>query len=123
MAGLELEDPSQQHGGLNRILRYREALMGDVVESQPAFIGKPTFNYAEGSYNGFVSRQSARQKVVFLGSNDGMLHAFDANNGQELWAYVPSMVIPNMWKLADKELQQSSFLLCQWSSRPCRCRV
>ena len=97
----ELEDRASNTVD-NRILRYREALMGDVVESQPAFIGKPTFNYAEGSYNGFVSSQSARQKVVFLGSNDGMLHAFDANNGQELWAYVPSMVIPNMWKLADK---------------------
>ncbi len=37
-----------------------------------------------------------------MGANDGMLHAFDADTGVERWAYVPSMVIPNMWKLADK---------------------
>jgi type IV pilus assembly protein PilY1 len=37
-----------------------------------------------------------------MGANDGMMHAFAADTGIERWAYVPSMVIPNMWKLADK---------------------
>jgi len=35
-----------------------------------------------------------------MGTNDGMMHAFDASNGSERWAYVPTMVISNMWKLA-----------------------
>ena len=43
-----------------------------------------------------------------MGANDGMLHAFSAlaegsvPGGTERWAYVPSMVIPNMWRLADE---------------------
>jgi type IV pilus assembly protein PilY1 len=39
---------------------------------------------------------------VYVGANDGMLHSFAADTGNERWAYIPSMVIPNMWKLADK---------------------
>jgi type IV pilus assembly protein PilY1 len=35
-------------------------------------------------------------KTVYLGANDGMLHAFDATNGQELFAYIPSALIPKL---------------------------
>src|SRR5690606_213431 len=31
-----------------------------------------------------------------------MLHAFNGDTGEELWAYVPTAVIPNLYKLADK---------------------
>ncbi|HEY0570564.1 MAG TPA: PilC/PilY family type IV pilus protein, partial [Enterovirga sp.] len=37
------------------------------------------------------------------GTNDGMLHAFAADTGVERWAYVPSMVVGNMWRLADRQ--------------------
>ena len=102
----------------NRIFRAREATLGDAVESQPAYISKPPFSYTDTGYSAFVTAQASRTSVVFLGANDGMLHAFNAPNktqaqcaaipsgdpkcGEELWAYVPSMVIPNMWTLADK---------------------
>ncbi len=85
----------------DRIYRYREAVLGDAIESQPAFVGKPTFSYVDTGYDAFKSLQATRTKAVFMGTNDGMLHAFAADTGKELWAYVPSMVIPNMWKLAD----------------------
>lgn len=85
-----------------RLFRYREATLGDAIESQPAYVGKPTYSYTDPGYSSFVSDKAGRPKTVFIGTNDGMLHAFDAMTGQERWAYVPSMVIPNMWKLADK---------------------
>lgn len=84
-----------------QIFRLREAVLGDAVESQPAFIGKPTFSYVDAGYSAFVAAQTGRLGVVYMGTNDGMLHCFNAQNGVELWAYVPSMVIPNLWKLAD----------------------
>jgi type IV pilus assembly protein PilY1 len=34
--------------------------------------------------------------TVYLGANDGMLHAFDATNGHELFAYIPSALIPKL---------------------------
>jgi Tfp pilus tip-associated adhesin PilY1/TolA-binding protein len=87
----------------NRIYRYREAVMGDALESQPAFLGKPTFSYADPGYSSFVTAKSSRPGTVYMGANDGMMHAFAADTGIERWAYVPSMVIPNMWKLADQD--------------------
>lgn len=85
----------------NRLFRARTAIMGDTLESVPTFMGKPVFNYPYSGYSSFKSTYSTRAGTVFIGANDGMLHAFDASNGNERWAYVPSAVIPNMWKLAD----------------------
>jgi len=86
----------------NHLYRYREAVLGDVVESRPFFVGKPIFSYTDTGYSAYVTAQTSRARTVYMGANDGMLHAFDADTGVERWAYVPSMVIPNMWKLADK---------------------
>ncbi len=87
-----------------RIFRSRQAVLGDVIDSRPAFIGKPTFNYTDPGYESFKERPDIKSRpgTVYIGSNDGMLHAFDADTMQERWAFVPSMVIPNLWKLADE---------------------
>lgn len=61
--------------------RERASLLGDIVTAEPA--------YSEG--------------VVYQPANDGMVHAFDADNGAELWAYVPGSVIPRLGALADPE--------------------
>ena len=93
----------------NRLYRYREATLGDALESQPIYIGAPVFSYTDPGYSAFVTAQSSRPGTVYMGANDGMLHAFSAlaegsvPGGTERWAYVPSAVIPNMWKLADKD--------------------
>lgn len=92
----------------NRLFRYREATLGDALESQPVYISKPVFSYADKGYSDYATAQSARPGTVYMGTNDGMLHAFSAitqsgvPGGTERWAYVPSMVIPNMWRLADE---------------------
>ncbi|MCC6211426.1 MAG: hypothetical protein IT513_10330 [Burkholderiales bacterium] len=93
--------------------RLREAVIGDALESQPAFIGAPIFSYPYPGYSeattGFKAAKASRPGTVYMGTNDGMLHAFSSDGvptlpaGRERWAYVPSMVIPNLWKLADKQ--------------------
>ncbi len=109
---------------VNRLYRTREATLGDALESQPAYIGKPTFNYPYTGYNAFKNGSaSTRSGMVYMGTNDGMLHAFYAKDGtgatynsatppacivggggpcggEEAWAYIPNMVLPNLWKLA-----------------------
>ena len=85
----------------NRLYRYREAVLGDALESQPAFISKPVFSYPYPGYSAYKTAQDLRAGTVYMGANDGMMHAFASDTGIERWAYVPSMVIPNMWKLAD----------------------
>lgn len=93
----------------NRLFRYREKTLGDITDSTAVYVGAPNFNYLESSYGLFKTAQSGRKKSVYVGANDGMLHAFTASDstttpgeGKERWAYIPSMVIPNLWKLADK---------------------
>ena len=87
---------------VDQFFRNRPSVMGDALESQPAFLGAPVFNYPYNGYVQFKTANASRAGNVYMGTNDGMLHAFNAVNGVERWSYVPSMVIPNMWKLADQ---------------------
>ncbi len=52
---------------------------------------------------GGVDIGSARTSTVYVAANDGMLHALDGNTGVERWAYVPNILIPNLYRLADKD--------------------
>jgi type IV pilus assembly protein PilY1 len=83
------------------VYRSREHVLGDVINAAPLFIGKPSFKYAENGYGSFKSG-STRTPVIYMAANDGMLHAFDHATGNEKWAYIPSFVMPNMYKLGDK---------------------
>jgi type IV pilus assembly protein PilY1 len=98
----------------NTYYRTRDSILGDVVNGAPLFVGPPKFKYTENNYATFASgtRQTkcsastvagsgTVQGTVYVGANDGMLHAFDRCDGTEKWAYVPKMVIPNMFKIAD----------------------
>jgi type IV pilus assembly protein PilY1 len=89
--------------GNNSIYRIRENVLGDTVASKPAFVGKPILQYADvvtPDYNSFKVANQSRQGVLYIGANDGMLHALDGTTGQELWAYVPRVIMPEMHKLA-----------------------
>lgn len=88
---------------IDQFYRNRERVMGDALESQPAFIGAPVFSYPYSGYTEFKTANANRAGTVYIGTNDGMMHAFAADTGVERWAYVPSMVISNMWRLADKQ--------------------
>jgi type IV pilus assembly protein PilY1 len=85
----------------NQLYRKKTAVLGDLIDSKPAFIGKATFSYGDSGYQDFKVSKASRAGTVYVGSNDGMLHAFDADTLKERWAFVPSVVIPNLWKLAD----------------------
>ncbi len=85
----------------NKLFRNRQATLGDLVHATPKFTAQPRLLYGDPGYQEFKSAQAGRAKVVYIGANDGMLHAFRADDLTELWAYVPTMVIPNLWKLAD----------------------
>ncbi|WP_298828840.1 PilC/PilY family type IV pilus protein [uncultured Piscinibacter sp.] len=92
-------------GSLSDIAKYYRArahLLGDIVNSEALYVKKALFNYADTGYSAFKTSTESRRAVVYVGANDGMLHAFDATNGAEIWAYVPSMVMPNLYRLADK---------------------
>ncbi len=86
------------------VFREREYVLGDLVGSRPAFVRDPRRSYGDPdvpSYFDFKNAHASRRPVVYIGGNDGMLHALDANTGDELWAFVPRSVLPKMYRLAE----------------------
>lgn len=79
------------------------ALLGDIVNSEALYVKKALYNYADSGYASFKTGTASRRAMVYVGANDGMLHAFDATTGAEVWAYIPTMVLPKLYRLADKD--------------------
>jgi hypothetical protein len=69
---------------------------------------EPGFEIDE--YNTFVTDNAARQGVVYVGANDGMLHGFNDDTGAELIAYVPSAVYENLDNLASSDYAHTYFV-------------
>lgn len=66
--------------------------LGDIVGSGPVYVGAPNGLYSGEKFPGysdFLTDHVTRTAVVYVGANDGMLHAFRASDGKELIAYVP----------------------------------
>lgn len=89
-----------QNGNTNRYYRDRTHALGDIVSSEAVYVKTPRTTYADPGFAAFKAEQSANPGMVYVAANDGMLHAFDAETGQEHWAYVPTMVMPKMFNLA-----------------------
>ncbi|MBA4501294.1 pilus assembly protein [Marinobacterium marinum] len=81
--------------------RKREGLLGDIVASSPRYVGAPAERYQDDDYQQFRKAHESRTHVVYVGANDGMLHAFAAETGKELLGFVPRAVIKNLKALAD----------------------
>lgn len=137
--------------GPQDLFRRRSALLGDIINAQPAYVKAAPFDYSDPGYAHFkactegtasqlspaVTCPSAqfedpskpRRPTVYIAANDGMLHAIEtdvnndpyyqtkgidtattgddefsggnnAGNGEERWAYIPGIVLPDLHKLA-----------------------
>ncbi|WP_290867828.1 PilC/PilY family type IV pilus protein [Aquabacterium sp.] len=80
----------------------RTHVLGDIVDAQAIYVQAPSFSYSDTGYSSFKTANASRQGMVYVGANDGMLHAFRSDTGAESWAYIPSMLLPSLYKLADK---------------------
>lgn len=92
-------------GSTSTSYRLRNGVLGDIVNSDPFYVGTTEdYGYSKlsgegSSYSGFLSAKKSRNPMLYVGANDGMLHAFDADNGQEKFAFVPNAVYPHLSKL------------------------
>ncbi len=93
-------------------------LLGDIINSSPVSVAEPGENYdllaGDADYAQYRRYWRNRRQVVYIGANDGMIHAFNAGFydsldkafyldssgetrhplGAELWAYVPKSLLP-----------------------------
>ena len=95
--------------------------LADIYHSDLIVVGKPdasitdtgntNFNKtdayyrAQNGYNNFKSNKCGsknctdRTEVVIAGANNGILHAFKASDGEELWGYIPPIVFDNLERI------------------------
>ncbi|WP_421224977.1 pilus assembly protein [Aeromonas jandaei] len=88
----------QSNGGL---FRSRSDLLGDIINSDPVYVGSRDYGYASAtgltqterdSYQTFFNSTaiSRRTPMLYVGANDGMLHGFRVANGVEALGYIPA---------------------------------
>jgi type IV pilus assembly protein PilY1 len=88
--------------------RKRSTVLGDIVNSTLVIANKQDWGFngrvplpASGqTYAEFVAAKASKTPTLFVGANDGFLHAFNANTGNELFAYMPQGVLQNIKELA-----------------------
>jgi len=82
--------------GSTKAYRTRAKLLGDIVGSKARPVGPPAYPFSDAAnpgYSAFKATWAARPTVVYVGANDGMMHAIHGDlttGGTELFAYVPS---------------------------------
>ncbi len=88
--------------------RKRTHLLGDIANSTPLYVGVPAGPYPDISYQSFEATNSTRDPMLYVGANDGMLHAFCAaltfttghcTPGNEMFAFIPNGVFSQLINL------------------------
>ncbi len=90
-------------------------LLGDILHSTPKVVGRPVSLLRDETYSKFAFDNATRPVVLYVSTNDGILHAFKtASNdpadtteedrvlrrtNNELWAFIPPAVLPDLYKL------------------------
>ncbi|WP_207061725.1 pilus assembly protein [Motiliproteus sp. SC1-56] len=115
-------DSEESSGGTGN-LRYRSSRLGDIINSAPQYSGNLNFGYHALSggtpdignlYTDFVSTgaSATRPGMIYVGANDGMLHAFNAEADalKEEFAFIPRTVIPALASLASPSYEHRYYV-------------
>ncbi|MEA9748589.1 pilus assembly protein [Xanthomonas campestris pv. raphani] len=98
-------------------LRTRTGIMGDIVNSQPVYVGAPNSRlYAAATFTGasaypaFAAVQASRTPTIYVGANDGMLHGFNAGTGAETFAFVPKGAMTNLLAYTNQNYEHKYYV-------------
>lgn len=93
------------------VLRTRTTILGDIINSSPV-LSSPTDDYGYRALGGtlgtsyaafLATKKEGDRPMVYVGANDGMLHAFDGRTtsagGQEVFGYIPATALGHMGNL------------------------
>lgn len=107
--------------------RQRDVMLGDIVNSRPYFSGAGNEGWGrlDEDYIEYIEENKNdpdrcdevegvcnydREDTLFIGANDGMLHAFDAETMEEFFAYVPSALHDKLHGLAKPDYEHRFFV-------------
>ena len=88
----------------NDVDGYRDrdgAKLGDISDSSPVPVGAPASFNDYLDYRDFRVANIDREPMVYVGANDGMIHAFRQSTGEEAWAYIPKNALGKLQYLMD----------------------
>jgi hypothetical protein len=90
-------------GDATTLINYvRSQPLGAILSSTPAVLSPPSLDPPpDADYPSFVTNYATRRTIIMVGANDGMLHAFDARSGLEVWAFIPFNLLPKLKALAE----------------------
>ncbi|MBW8470943.1 MAG: hypothetical protein K0M67_21950 [Thiobacillus sp.] len=93
--------------------KRHEKLLGDIVNSGVNYVSGPGPALFGANFAGHADYRLAnknRPAVVYVGGNDGMLHAFAGTDGKELFGYIPGAVYDNLAGLSALNFQHRYFV-------------
>ena len=104
--------------------------LADIYHSDLIIVGKPealatddgsinsqkkdSYYRLQNNYNNFKNGATCggpcinRKEIVYAGANNGILHAFEASNGEELWGYIPPNVLGNLEKIPSSKTNSTN---------------
>jgi type IV pilus assembly protein PilY1 len=89
------------------IFRQRTKILGSIIHGGVTYVKKSEKAYADSGYGTFSRTNLNRRAMLYSPANDGMLHAFDASTGAEVWAFIPPSLLPTLWKQADRNFDSN----------------
>ena len=102
------------------LLDKKVNILGDIANSKPAYnhalnqgyarLDSRLFSRANEQYENFLTQQKTQAPLLAVGANDGMLHVFNANTGDELYAYIPHTVLDKTLKLSEPNYQHQYYV-------------
>lgn len=98
--------------------RKRETtVLGDIIDSSPVYVGGSFSGFSDSdfatgapSFANFSENMSKRRPMIYVGANDGMLHGFDANTLQEVFAFIPNAVLSKLKLLSSQSYEHEFFV-------------
>ena len=101
------------------LTEIRKNPLGDIYHSELVVVGAPSAETSFVSsnqeaywrsingYDAWAKSKSNRTETIYVGANDGLLHAFDAKTGQEKWAFVPPLLAQSFPLMVNQNLNRA----------------
>ena len=83
-------DGANEGLAVGQFRRRQTSKLGDIVNSNPVYVGAPSAGHGDAAYATFRLAYANRTPVLYVGANDGFLHGFNAETGEEMLGYMPS---------------------------------
>ena len=104
------------YNGDCNVTELRSHVLGDIYHSQLIEVGPPdasiqftganeeAYFRATNNYQSFMQKHATRKNIIYAGANSGVLHAIDAETGEEEWGFIPPFIAALLPSLMNADL-------------------